>query len=72
MEYPYKIVDFEKYCPKCKYYKRKESEDPCNDCLNEGGNIQSEKPVNFKEKQCMMLPIFLIVLCIIFLIEYWI
>jgi hypothetical protein len=50
MEYPYKIVDFEKYCPKCKYHKQKESEDPCNNCLNEGGNIQSQKPVNFKEK----------------------
>ena len=49
MEYPYKIVDFEKYCPKCKYYKRKESEDPCNDCLNQGGNIKKQKPVNFKE-----------------------
>ena len=24
-----KIVDFEKYCPKCEHYSKSESEDPC-------------------------------------------
>lgn len=46
-----KEVRFDIYCPKCKYYENKESEDPCWDCLNQGWNEESHKPVYFKEKQ---------------------
>ena len=51
MESQYKIVHFHEYCRKCKYYEKKESEDPCNECLNNPGNMDSHKPVNFKEKE---------------------
>lgn len=44
-----KIVDFEKYCPKCKHYKKAEWEDPCYACLDDPVNVWSHKPVNFDE-----------------------
>lgn len=51
MEYVNKIVDFHKYCKDCEYYKNKEYEDPCHDCLNNPTNVNSQKPVNFKKKE---------------------
>lgn len=45
-----RIIDFEKYCNKCKYEELKDYEDPCNECLDHGVNYESEKPVKFKEK----------------------
>ena len=45
-----KLVDFDKYCPDCKYSTTAETEDPCNECLTTPANIDSHKPVNFEEK----------------------
>ena len=45
----FKEVDFEQYCKQCKYAGLKENEDPCWDCLTEGVNENSHKPVYFKE-----------------------
>lgn len=49
MEQKKKIVDFAKYCKKCKYFKLQAVKDPCNDCLAEPVNDDSRKPVYFKE-----------------------
>lgn len=49
MEYPYKEVYFDKYCPKCENRTKTESDDPCWDCLNEPSNVESHKPIFFKE-----------------------
>lgn len=49
MEDIYREVDFEKYCKTCRYKKRDEKCDPCNDCLAEETNANSEKPVYWKE-----------------------
>ena len=38
------------FCHKCQYEEKKESEDPCYDCLGQGYNVDSHKPINFKEK----------------------
>lgn len=51
MEFPEKEVYFHVWCPKCEYDKTPENEDPCWDCLNEPVNIESHKPVKFKEKK---------------------
>lgn len=51
MEFPEKEVFFFQWCTKCKYDKQPEDEDPCWDCLNEPMNIESHKPVHFKEKE---------------------
>lgn len=51
MEQQKRIVDFEKYCKTCEYYDLKETKDPCNDCLGEGANDDSRKPVYYKEKR---------------------
>lgn len=44
----YKEVKFNKYCKLCKYKNQKESESPCDDCLSEPVNTNSEKPVYFR------------------------
>jgi hypothetical protein len=46
----YKEVYFHLYCMKCKYYNRKDVEDPCNECLGEPFNEHSHKPVKFEEE----------------------
>ena len=51
MEDNTKLVDFDVYCPKCKYLELDDSDDPCNECLAYGGNYNSHKPVNYEEKK---------------------
>lgn len=45
-----KEVFFHEYCPKCEHWDSEETDDPCNDCLNNPMNYDSHKPVYFKEK----------------------
>ena len=45
----YKEVYFNEYCSKCKYKDTLESDDPCDECLTNPSNIDSHKPINFKE-----------------------
>lgn len=45
----YKIVPFDEYCPKCKYAKRDEHLDPCNECLDYPAREGSEVPEKFEE-----------------------
>ena len=49
MENQYKLVDFKKYCETCKHKNISEVEDPCNECLDNGGNLNSERPINYEE-----------------------
>lgn len=42
-------VDFETYCPKCKYKEFGENTNVCCECLEYGYNENSQKPVNFTE-----------------------
>ena len=51
MESKFKIVDYYKYCPKCKYKYVDSDEDPCDDCLNQSCNTNSREPVNFEEEE---------------------
>lgn len=46
-----KISFFDQYCSKCKHFESPETDDPCNECLTYGGNIDSHKPVNFEEDE---------------------
>lgn len=46
-----KLVTFDKWCEKCKHYDKKESEDPCWDCLCNPVNVYSHKPVKWEEKK---------------------
>ena len=45
-----KEVRFDIYCKQCKHYEKKETEDPCWECLNNNWNENSHKPVLFDEK----------------------
>lgn len=47
----YREVDFEKYCKTCRYCDLDEKFDPCNECLEEGYNIESEKPIKWEENE---------------------
>lgn len=44
----YKEVDFETYCKTCEYKNLEEKFDPCNDCLAEPMNANSDKPIYWK------------------------
>lgn len=46
----YKIVRFGEYCNRCKYEDLDEDAEPCCDCLTYSVNVDSYKPVCFKEK----------------------
>ena len=50
MENLYFEVDFEKYCKTCEHKDLNERNDPCCECLDHVSNTQSERPVNWKEK----------------------
>lgn len=50
MEDNYKEVYFNLYCDSCKYKDLDESHDPCDECLENGANLYSHKPVKWKEK----------------------
>lgn len=50
MEDIYKEVEFDKYCKSCAHSELAESEDPCDECLENPSNLYSRKPVNWKEK----------------------
>lgn len=47
-EITYMEVDFAKYCPQCKYNTQVEAYDPCDECLEQGWNENSRKPIKFK------------------------
>ena len=45
-----KEVFYYKYCPLCKYEnsdKKEDWEDPCNECLTQGWNENSHKPIRY-------------------------
>ena len=44
-------VYFDEYCCTCEYGERDECKDPCNECLDYPVNIDSHKPVYWKEKE---------------------
>ena len=45
-----KIVEFDKYCPTCKSKDVPNGEEPCEECLCNPTNIDSHKPINYKDK----------------------
>ena len=51
MEYHEKIVAFDIWCPKCKHRNKDENQEPCDDCLAEPINIDSQKPVHWEERK---------------------
>nr|DAH12861.1 MAG TPA: recombination protein [Caudoviricetes sp.] len=46
-----KEVDFYKWCKQCTYSSTDETDDPCNQCLNQPSNEDSAKPVNYKKEK---------------------
>lgn len=44
-----KEVYFNQYCHRCKYASKKEEEEPCATCLENGSNENSHKPTHFEE-----------------------
>lgn len=46
-----KEVLFSQFCSKCKNKDTKETDMPCDECLEYGYNEDSHKPIHFKEEQ---------------------
>lgn len=47
----YKVVYFHDYCNKCKHQKLKDTEEPCNECLESPTNWNTHRPVKYEEKE---------------------
>ena len=45
------FVNFDLYCDKCVHSKLNEVKDPCNMCLDESVNDDTDAPVYFEEKK---------------------
>ncbi len=43
------IVEFERWCPRCQFNDKKEEDDPCWDCLEDGVSHNGQ-PVKFKKR----------------------
>lgn len=50
MDENFKEVYFDVYCKTCEHEKLTERDEPCNECLAQGVNYQSHKPIKWKEK----------------------
>lgn len=50
MEDLYKEVYFGQYCNTCKHKNLKETDDPCDECLNEPTNVNSHKPTRWEDE----------------------
>lgn len=51
MTYTEKMVEFFRYCKKCKYQNLPSHEEPCNECLAEPVNEDSIIPIHFEEAE---------------------
>lgn len=49
IDHEYKEVLYCDYCEKCKHKDVKDTDNPCNECLDEPINLYSHKPVKFEE-----------------------
>lgn len=47
----YKEVYFHQYCKLCKHFNKQDTDDPCDECLDEPVNLYSHKPVNWEENR---------------------
>ena len=47
----YKIVEFDKYCPTCRWKNRSEHFSICNECLTNPARIDSHKPECYEKKE---------------------
>ena len=45
-----KFVEFDKYCLTCEHSEIPNGEEPCEECLCTPTNIDSHKPINYKDK----------------------
>ena len=46
-----KEVRFDIYCPKCENKSKKDTDEPCNTCLETGMRFGTEKPDLYKEEK---------------------
>ena len=44
-----KLVEFDKWCERCKHFEKGESEDPCWDCLCDPVNCATHKPTKWED-----------------------
>lgn len=47
MDCNYKEVYYDQYCETCKHKDVKDTDEPCNECLDKPINLHSHRPVNW-------------------------
>ena len=50
MDKPMMFIDFEKWCPKCKYKDTEEYREPCNSCLEVPVRPNDSSPERWEKK----------------------
>lgn len=48
MQYTMKEVYYDVYCTQCVHAKVSEEDSPCNECLTQGWNENSHKPIKYE------------------------
>ena len=51
MEIVDQMVDYDKFCKSCKHRKLKGHYDPCNDCLDNPANTNTNKPMYYEKDE---------------------
>lgn len=51
MEIREHIVEYDIYCPNCKFKDKDENQDPCSTCLSMPTNENSRKPWYFEQRE---------------------
>lgn len=51
MEIREHIVEFDIYCPNCKFKDKEDWKDPCHTCLSIPKNENSRKPLYFEQRE---------------------
>ena len=51
MDNEYKEVYFDQYCKSCAHKEKKDTDAPCDECLDNPINLYSHKPVKWEAKK---------------------
>ena len=46
-----KEVRYDKYCPTCKYSSLKDTDEPCDSCIEQFHNDGTDKPIKYEERE---------------------
>ena len=51
MRFPNREVRFDLYCDKCVHKLKPGTEEPCDSCLEQFYNVDTDKPIKYEERE---------------------